>query len=309
MENNVVLKVENLSKSYGSRMAVEGLNFSIHKGEIFGFLGANGAGKSTTMKVITGLASATEGTVTILGHSLKKNFKDAIKNVGAMIEAPQFYSYLTGYQNLKFFAGLGKGVTKGKILDIAHLVGLSSRIYDKVGTYSLGMKQRLGIAQALLTDPKLLVLDEPTNGLDANGIREIKMFLKRVAKEKGVAIMISSHILSIMESMCDTICIIENGKISDIQSLEEIKKSCTKHGSHFIKTDKPNYAGMLIQERFGKKAMVTKTKVLFNATTDEIAEIIEYLTRKQIPIYGAGEIDYSLEDAYLDIIGTENKID
>ena len=308
MENNVVLKVENLTKYYGGRAAVEGLNFSIHKGEIFGFLGANGAGKSTTMKLITGLARASSGKVYILGKNLEKNFKGAIKKVGAMIESPQFYSYLSGYQNLKFFAGLNGKVTKGKILDIANLVGLSARIFDKVGTYSLGMKQRLGIAQALLNEPALLVLDEPTNGLDANGIREIKMFLKRVAKEKGVAIMISSHILSIMESMCDTICIIENGKISEMRTLEEIKKACTKNGSHYIKTDKPNYAGMLIQERFGKKVGVGKSKVVFNADNNLLAEIIEFLTKKQIPIYGAGEIDYSLEDAYLDIIGTDSSI-
>ena len=305
---NVVLKVQNLSKLYGNRTAVEGLNFSIHQGEIFGFLGANGAGKSTTMKLITGLAKASNGEVFIEGKRLSKNHNACVAKIGSMIETPRFYPYLSGYQNLKFFGSLNKKVTKGQILDIAELVGLKARIHDKVKTYSLGMKQRLGIAQALLHEPKLLVLDEPTNGLDANGIREIKMFLQKVAKQKGVAIMISSHILSIMESLCDTICIIENGKISEMRTLDEIKKACNKFGSHYIRTDKPNYAGMLVEERFGKKVGVTKSKVLFNTTSKELAEIIVYLTQCKIPIYGAGEVDYSLEDAYLDIIGTNSEI-
>lgn len=305
---NVVLKVQNLSKFYGNRAAVEGLNFSIHKGEIFGFLGANGAGKSTTMKLITGLAKPSSGEVFVEDKRLSKNHNACVQKIGSMIEAPKFYPYLSGYQNLKFFGSLNKKVTKGQILEIAELVGLKTRIYDKVKTYSLGMKQRLGIAQALLNEPKLLVLDEPTNGLDANGIREIKMFLQRVAKQKGVAIMISSHILSIMESLCDTICIIENGKISEMRTLDEIKKACNKFGSHYIRTDKPNYAGMLVEERFGKKVGVTKSKILFDTTAKELAEIIVYLTQCKIPIYGAGEVDYSLEDAYLDIIGTNSEI-
>lgn len=305
---NVVLRVQNLSKFYGSRAAVEGLNFSIHKGEIFGFLGANGAGKSTTMKLITGLAKASSGEVFVEEKRLSKNHNACVQKIGSMIETPRFYPYLTGYQNLKFFGSLNKKITKGQILDIAELVGLKARIHDKVKTYSLGMKQRLGIAQALLHEPKLLVLDEPTNGLDANGIREIKMFLQRIAKQKGVAIMISSHILSIMESLCDTICIIENGKISQMRTLDEIKKSCNKYGSHYIRTDKPNYAGMLIEERFGKKVGVTKSKILFDTNFKELAEIIVYLTNCKVPIYGAGEVDYSLEDAYLDIIGTNSEI-
>ena len=308
MGNNEVLRVKNLSKFYGSRRAVEGLNFSIRAGEIFGFLGANGAGKSTTMKMITGLAKQSGGEVFIEGKRLSKNHKECTEKIGSMIETPRFYPYLTGYQNLKFFGSLNQKVTKGQILDIAELVGLKARIHDKVKTYSLGMKQRLGIAQALLHNPKLLVLDEPTNGLDANGIREIKMFLQRVAKERGVAIMISSHILSIMESLCDTICIIENGKISEIRTLDEIKKACNKHGSHYIKTDKPNYAGMLIEERFNKKVGVTKTKVLFNTDTKQLAEIIVYLTECKVPIFGAGEVDYSLEEAYLEIVGTNSEI-
>lgn len=298
-----ILEVKNLTKVYGERPVVQGLNFSIFEGEIFGFLGANGAGKSTTMKLITGLAKATEGDVIIDGNSISQNFVKAVSKVGAMVEMPQFYPYLSGYQNLKYFASLYGNITKGQIIDIAELVGLKGRIYDKVKTYSLGMKQRLGIAQALLNDPKLLVLDEPTNGLDANGIREIKDFLRKIAKTKGVAIMISSHILGIMESLCETICIIDGGKITEIRTIDEIKKKCCKFGTHYIKIDKPNYAGFLIQEKFGKKVGVTKNKVLFSTTNEELAKIIVSLTDNKVSIFGAGEIDYSLEDAYLDIVG------
>ena len=308
MKKNEVLRVENLSKYFGSRPAIKGVNFCVHKGEIFGFLGANGAGKSTTMKIITGLARPTTGKVFIEGEDLSKNFRSCVAKVGSMIETPHFYPYLTGYQNLKFYGKLYKNVTKNKILEIANLVGLRGRIHDKVKTYSLGMKQRLGIAQALLNDPKLLVLDEPTNGLDANGIREIKNFLIQIAKTRGVAIMISSHILSIMESLCDTICIIENGVLTQMRTLEDIKHSCSKYGSHYIRTDKPNYAGMLVQERFGTKTWVSKNKIMFSTNSNQLAEIIVYLTKCNVPIFGAGEIDYSLEDAYLDIIGTNSNV-
>lgn len=308
MKEKPVLQVTNLTKQYGNRVAVRNLDFIIQKGEIFGFLGSNGAGKSTTMKLITGLADPTSGAVYIDGVRLSSHFESCIKKVGAMIETPNFYPYLSGYQNLKYFASNYPNVTRRKIMETAMLVGLTSRIHDKVKTYSLGMKQRLGIAQALMHDPKLLILDEPTNGLDANGIREIKKFLYKIAKEKNVAIMISSHILSIMESLCDTICVIDKGKIIQTKTIDEIKKSCTKYGSHYIKTSKPNYAGFLVQEHFKTKVRVANNKILFNIEPEKLAEIIVHLTAHKVPIYAAGEIDYSLEDAYVDIIGDENKI-
>lgn len=303
-----ILQVNNLSKIYKERVAVNDLTFSIHKGEIFGFLGSNGAGKSTTMKMITGLASISGGEIVICGKNIKHNFANAIVNVGAMIETPYFYPYLTGYQNLKYFASLYNNIPKSRITQIAGLVGLSSRIHDKVKNYSLGMKQRLGIAQALLHKPKLLILDEPTNGLDANAIRDIKIFLRNIAKKQGTAIMISSHILGIMEELCDTICIIDNGKIVKIENIFEIKKEYSKKGSHFIKTNKPNYAGKLIQKLFGIRVGVTKTKVILTLREEELAKIIVELTKHKVPIFGAGEVQYSLEDMFVDIVGDNDSI-
>ena len=181
-------------------------------------------------------------------------------------------------------------------------------IDKKLKNLSGGEKVRIKLLELILLNANFLILDEPTNGLDANGIREIKKFLKKIAKETGVAIMISSHILSIMESLCDTICVIDKGQIVQTKSMDEIKKSCTKYGSHYIKTTKPNYAGFLIQDEFNIKVHVVKNKILFNKNNIELSDIINLLTEKKVPIYGAGEIDYSLEDAYLSIIGTKNKI-
>lgn len=307
MEKKIILKVINLTKVYGDRTAIDRLNFSVQQGEIFGFVGANGAGKSTTMKIITGLAEATEGEVFIDGKALSTNFEKCLSKVGSMIETPFFYPYLTGYQNLKYFAKLSGNYKRSRIVEIANLVGLTGRLHDKVQNYSLGMKQRLGIAQALLHSPKLLILDEPTNGLDANGIREIKNFLRKLTKS-GVSIMISSHILAIMESLCDRICIIDKGKIVEVKSIDEIKKSCHRFGSHFIKTSKPNYAGKIIQDKFNISVGVTKDKVLLNTDEKQLSLIIIELTKQQIPIYSVSEVSYSLEDVYLDVIGTDSAI-
>ena len=306
MEN--VLQVENLTKVYGTRVAVDSVSFSVKDGEILGFLGANGAGKSTTMKMILGLTSITSGDVYICGKNVQTNFESAIVNVGGLIETPYLYPYLTGYGNLKFYASLYKGIKKYKIMEVASIVGLSRRLTDKVRNYSLGMKQRLGIAQALLHDPKLLVLDEPTNGLDANGIKEIKMLLKRLTKERGTSILISSHILSTMESLCDRIAIIDNGKLVEIKTLNEIKQRYAQNGSTYVKVGAPNFAGKLIQEKFNIKVGICGNKVLFNASEADLAKIIVTLTQNRVPIYSAGEVDYSLEDMFLNIVGKHSNI-
>ena len=306
MEN--ILQVENLTKIYGTRVAVDDVSFSVRNGEILGFLGANGAGKSTTMKMILGLTSITRGKVYICGKNVQTDFEKAIVNVGGLIETPYLYPYLTGYGNLKFYASLYKGIKKSKIMEVASIVGLSRRLNDKVRNYSLGMKQRLGIAQALLHDPKLLVLDEPTNGLDANGIKEIKMLLKRLTKERGTSILISSHILSTMESLCDRIAIIDNGKLIEIKTLNGIKQRYAPDGSTYVKVGTPNFAGKLIQDGFNIKVGICGNKVLFNASESDLAKIIVMLTKNKVPVYSAGEVDYSLEDMFLNIVGKHSNI-
>ena len=300
--SKVVLDIRNLTKKFGDRVAVNNVSFVINEGEIFGFLGANGAGKSTTIKMITGLTTITSGDAFINGNSVKYKFEQAMEKVGTIVEIPEFYNYLTGYQNLKYFAKLSNISDKNQIDKAVSIVGLSNRIHEKVGKYSLGMKQRLGVAQALLNDPKLLILDEPTNGLDANGIREFRLLLKDLAHKEGIAILISSHILSEMQNLCDTIGIIDNGLLLETNKMSTIKKEVTENGSQYIKCNTPNYAGKIIEQDYKIPVKICNNKVLFNADEYTIAKIIIELTKRHIAIYGAGEVDASLEDIFLTVV-------
>ena len=219
-----VLNVNCLTKEYSSKKVVNNVTFSIFPGQIFGFVGPNGAGKSTTIRMITGLTPITAGDVRICGYSVQSSFKKAISKVGAMVEMPHIYPYLSGYQNLRLFANFyGKHAIK-RIPDIVKLVGMENRIKEKVSTYSLGMKQRLGIAQALLNKPSLLILDEPTNGLDPNGIAEMRNILKVLAEKENMAILVSSHNLAELEQTCDVIGLINNGKLIEFKTMQEIEK-------------------------------------------------------------------------------------
>lgn len=192
------------------------------KGDIYGFLGRNGQGKTTTIRLITGLIFPDDGDITIDGHSLGDDFKKAISNVGAIVESPSFYGYLSGYDNLKLMANIIPGIRKDRIDEVLEIVRLSSRAKDKVKTYSLGMKQRLGIANALLSSPKLIILDEPTNGLDPQGMKEIKEMIVQLASERNITFFISSHLLHEVEQICNRVGIIENGKLLSEASLVEL---------------------------------------------------------------------------------------
>ncbi len=298
-----ILSIKNLTKKYGERIAVNNISLNLYAGQIIGFLGANGAGKSTTIKMLTGLARITSGDVYICGHSIKEGFENAIKHVGAMIEIPHFYNYLSGYNNLKYFAKLSGNINISRINEVASLVGLSNRIKDKVGNYSLGMKQRLGVAQALLNKPKLLILDEPTNGLDANGIREFRMMLKNLAYREKIAILISSHILGEMENLCDMVAIIDNGKIIQVQTMEQIKNNFSIVGSQYIKCNAPNLAGKILMQKFNCKVKLQGNKVYIDSgDMTLLSRMIVELTKNKILVYAAGEVDYSLEDVFLNII-------
>lgn len=300
-----ILQVKRLTKIYGDRRAVNDVSFSVNAGEIFGFLGANGAGKSTTLKMITGLANITAGDVSIMGYSVKYKFEKAISKIGAIIEYPQFYESMSGYQNLKFLAKISD-VKKERIDEVINLVGLKQRIKDPVKKYSLGMKQRLGIAQALLNKPKLLVLDEPTNGLDANAIRELRIFLKTLAQTENVAIIVSSHILPEMENLCDRIAIINKGKLVEIKTMQEIKKIANRYGSTFIKTNAPDFAGVIIKREYNLPVKIQDDKILLEVSEDILSKIIYSLTKNKIQIFGAGEVETSLEDVFMTTLNEIN---
>jgi ABC-type multidrug transport system, ATPase component len=213
MGNKILLEVRGLTKTFGSRTVVDRLNLRIVEGEIYGFLGTNGSGKTTTIRMITGLVHPDAGEVRIGGFHLKSQFKAAISLVGAIVENPAFYTYLSAYDNLKLTANLLPGVTRKRIDEVLEIAGLSDRAKDKAGTYSLGMKQRLGIASALLNRPKLIILDEPTNGLDPQGMKEIKQLISQLAEEQGISFLISSHLLHEVEQICTTAGVIRQGKL------------------------------------------------------------------------------------------------
>ncbi|GGO01125.1 ABC transporter ATP-binding protein [Saccharibacillus kuerlensis] len=210
---NTILSVRHLSKEIKGRSIVKDISFDVLEGEIVGLLGANGAGKTTIMKMIVGLSKISAGDVWIAGNSMKTQFSKALDNLGAVIEAPAFYPYLRGYENLRQYQRLHKNTSKDWLLEVANLVGIDHALKQRVGTYSLGMKQRLGIAQALLKKPKLLVLDEPLNGLDPAGVRETRNYLSKIASELGVSALISSHQLSEIEQMASRVIVIQEGSL------------------------------------------------------------------------------------------------
>ena len=219
-----VLVCENLKKQVKRKVIIDNISFSVDKGEVVGLIGPNGAGKTTIIKSILGLINLTEGKVTINGYNIKKDFVKAIEKVGAIVENPDSYMYLSGYDNLKITANNYKGITKSRIDEVTKIVGLENRIKDKVSTYSLGMRQRLGIAEAIINNPELLILDEPTNGLDVEGIIEIRNLIKDLSHQ-GIAIIISSHNLTEIDNLCNRIIAIKNGKMIVDETIEEFKTS------------------------------------------------------------------------------------
>lgn len=219
-----VLSVRHLSKKIGRKTIVRDVSFDVYPGEVFGFLGPNGAGKTTTIRMLVGLIRPSGGSVRVCGEDMVRHPERALRHVGCIVENPEMYSYMTGWENLAHFARMQEGVTDARIAEVAELVGLRERIHDKVKTYSLGMRQRLGIAQALLGRPRLLILDEPTNGLDPKGIRELRDFVRRLA-EDGMSLFVSSHLLGEIQLMCDRVAIIAQGEVMAVGRVDELLRA------------------------------------------------------------------------------------
>lgn len=233
-ESQVVLGIKNLSKFFGKKQVLHDISFDTYAGEVFGFLGPNGAGKTTLIKTVVGHLMIDSGAISICGKTLKSDFEGAMANVGGIIENPEFYKYMSGYDNLLQYARLRGVRDQSRVHEVVHLVGLDNRIHEKVGRYSLGMRQRLGVAQAILHRPKLLVLDEPTNGLDPAGIKDLRDVLKRIAHEDGASVLVSSHLMSEMELMCDRVGVIVGGKLVDVKPIDEIVSVTAIDKSDFI---------------------------------------------------------------------------
>ena len=298
----VILECNNLQKSFGNKKIIKNVSTKLSSGEILGFIGPNGAGKTTTIKMILGLQSIDSGEVRINGLDIKKDFEKAIEKVGAIVENPDLYMYLSGYKNLKLIANLYKNIDKSRIDEVVKMVGLEARINDKVSKYSLGMRQRLGIAQAILHKPNILILDEPTNGLDPEGIKELRELLTKLAKEENMGILISSHNLAELDSFCTSVCIIQNGEVISTKTIEELKEEASSNNVIFKvdNTDK-------VKELFENANIMNNQEFSIKTTDEETSEIVKKLVESNIKVYGVKAEDITLEDAFLKKTGG-NKI-
>ncbi|MFE4520590.1 ABC transporter ATP-binding protein [Cytobacillus firmus] len=297
---DTLVEIQDVTKMIKGRTIIDSVSFDVKKGEVFGFLGPNGAGKTTTIRMLVGLIGITSGDIKILGSSIKTDFEKAVSHIGAIVENPEMYKFLSGYQNLIHYARMSKGVTKEKIDETVELVGLADRIHDKVRTYSLGMRQRLGLAQCLLHDPQILVLDEPTNGLDPAGIREIRDHLRMLAREREMAVIVSSHLLSEMEMMCDRIGIIQNGKLIDVQHISDFVQG--KEKVYEVEVDDPDKAQRMLKGIYPELPIqVTGNSVFLPLVRDGIPEMVKEFVSTDIKIFAVREVTKTLEDRFLEV--------
>jgi ABC-2 type transport system ATP-binding protein len=293
--SEVVLECKSLKKRINEKDVIKNISFNLYKGDILGFIGPNGAGKTTTIKLILGLYNIDSGSVKINNYDLKKDFVKAISGVGAIIENPDMYMYMSGYENLMISAKL-YNIKKSRVNEVIKLVGLEKRIKDKVSKYSLGMRQRLGIAQAILHQPKLLILDEPTNGLDPEGIKDLKKLLKHLST-LGMGIIVSSHILSELESFCNKICIINNGQVINYLETKQIQKML-KTTNYLLELNNIN-----IDKYLNDYKIIDERHIKISTDNQNLNKILKKLINNNIKIYEVKKEVLSLEDVFLQLVG------
>ena len=300
-DTSPTLTATTLTKIIGDKTIVDDVSFELQRGEIFGFLGPNGAGKTTTIRMLVGLIKPTSGHVTICGFDQRNQFEDAMRCVGCIVENPDLYRFMTGRENLEHFARMLRA-PRTEIERVAELVSLAHRLDQRVGTYSLGMRQRLGIAQALLGDPKLLILDEPANGLDPAGIREIRELLRRLATERKMSIFISSHLLAEIELTCDRVAIIHKGRILREGSVREL---ISNRREMELRVDDVARAA----------AIATNRNLTYRTDTDRIwiaieeadaPPLIASFVEAGINVFHAQRRTQSLEEMFLEATGGES---
>ena len=297
---NVTVQIRNLTKKIGNKTIVDRLTFDVPKGEVFGLLGPNGAGKTTTIRMMVGLISITEGEVIIEGYNVAKQFERAIARVGAIVENPELYKFLSGYENLIHFARMIPGIPKQRIDEVVSLVKLENRIHDKVKTYSLGMRQRLGVAQAILHRPSVLILDEPTNGLDPEGIREMRDYLRHLARTEGTSVIVSSHLLSEMELMCDRVAVLQNGKLIDVRPIRDMARE--NETTVVFEVDRPEEARAVLSAAAPESnPSLGDGGVAVVTNRDRIPSLIRLLVEAQIGIYSVRAVTKSLEEHFLEV--------
>ncbi|MBO4926963.1 MAG: ABC transporter ATP-binding protein [Clostridiales bacterium] len=303
-ETKPALQIQNVTKTFGKKVAVDHVSFDLFPGEVFGFLGPNGAGKTTIIKMVMGFVRPDEGTIIINGYDRKLHYEAAMSSIGGIVENPEMYNALSARLNLQMYARLHKGVTAERIDEVLELVGLTDRANDAVKKYSLGMKQRIGLAQALLHKPKVLILDEPTNGLDPAGIHLLRDILKKCAHEDGVAVMVSSHLLNEMQLMCDRIGIINHGKLLQICSIDDLMHHARNSSIYRIKTSNPALAKDILSVKYSNRITnVNEDTLDIEIEEEHINECVRCLVAAGSDILGVQKLESSLEEAFLEITG------
>ena len=292
-----VLELKNVSKSFGKRKIIDNLNLEVEEGEIYGFLGPNGSGKTTTIKMILRLINSDSGEIKVNGYDTKKQFEKAMECIGAIVENPDLYKYMSGIDNLRLHARI-RNIDEKRIKEVLELVELKGREKDKVGKYSLGMKQRLGLALTLLNKPKVLILDEPTNGLDPAGIKKLRDILKEISHKEGVAVFVSSHILSEMQLMCDRVAVLDNGKIVKVEKISDTNEE--KEEVVEIKVRNIEKAVKILKEEFNLDVKIENNKINITVRTEKLPEVIKKLAIADTEIQLVIPKEHTLEDIFFD---------
>jgi ABC-2 type transport system ATP-binding protein len=297
---DIVIETRELLKEYRGRAAVKGLNLNIGKGEIYGFLGPNGAGKTTTIRMLLGLIKPTSGSIEIFGRELRRNKLQILRKVGSLVESPSYYGHLSALDNLEAIRRI-LDVPKPRIAEVLDIVSLTGEEKRPVKGFSLGMKQRLGIAAALLGSPELLILDEPTNGLDPSGIQEIRSLIKRLPEEQGITVLVSSHLLSEIEQMAGTVGIIREGQMVYQDTIAHLQQQAA--GDLRLALSEPE-AALELAERRGCGGELQGDRLVLPRMSDaRVALLIKELVGNGHAIYRVEEHRQSLEEFFLQVVG------
>lgn len=296
--DDIILQTHQLTKAFKKQIAVDNVDMKVWKGDIYGFLGPNGAGKTTTIRMLLGLMKPTKGDIQIFGQTFDQNKLESLRKIGSLVEAPSYYEHLTARENLEALRILLQ-VPKSRIDEVLSIVRLTKDADRAVKQYSLGMKQRLGIASSLLGNPELLILDEPTNGLDPSGIQEIRELIKTMPQQYGITVILSSHLLSEMEQMATRVGIISKGKLIYQDTVQKLKSK--SHPQVALRTGQMMKAKSLLQSAGWKTDSDSTLITLENVSDEEVAEAVTLLVQQSIPVYRVEERSHSLEDIFLDL--------
>ncbi len=309
MSEGLVLEANRLSKKFGGLQAVQDVSLCVSPGEIYGFIGPNGAGKTTAIRMMLGLIHPSAGTTQIFGHDVRRDFKRAMRFVGAMVEGPAFYDYLSARRNLRLFGRLSGGVGEERIGEVLQLVGLARRGDERVSGYSKGMRQRLGIALALLERPRFLIVDEPTSGLDPQGIREVRNLLRHVRDREETTIFLSSHLLAEMERICDRVGIIFRGRVIREGRVDELIGNETDVVELEVAPDEDARARSHLRERYGiESKRLRRGHLQFSRDAQDLASLNRSLVEAGFRVASIFARRKTLEECFVDLTGESGEV-